>query len=156
MPSSWSLILGYCALTTPMVTAVPLQDNSTPPSNYAPQPMSCLVGALVREGNALADAEKAYLAGRKPVADKALASWLTKVDPAFETSGKMPTMGLAASGGGYRAFLTGAGVVQGLDSQDTIFATGGLWQAISYHAGLSGGAWLVSALAANGWPTISS
>lgn len=52
--------------------------------------------------------------------------------------------------------LTGAGVIQALDSRDTDLRTSGLYQALTYHSGLSGGSWLLSSLAGNNFPTISS
>lgn len=57
------------------------------------------------------------------------------------------TIALAISGGGYRAMLTGAGVMAAYDSR-TLNSTqdgnlGGLLQALSYIGGISGGSWLV-------------
>lgn len=63
---------------------------------------------------------------------------------------------MTTSGGGYRSLLTGAGVIQGLDGRDSNVSTSGLFQALTYHAGLSGGAWLLSSLAGNNYPTVSS
>lgn len=59
------------------------------------------------------------------------------------------------SGGGYRSLLTGGGVIQGLDGRDSNVSTSGLYQAMSYQAGLSGGGWLLSSLAGNNYPTVS-
>jgi lysophospholipase len=54
--------------------------------------------------------------------------------------------------------LSGAGVIQALDSRETGITSSlkGLYQAITYHSGLSGGSWLLSAIAGNDFPTISS
>ncbi len=54
-----------------------------------------------------------------------------------------------------RALLVGAGVIQGLDDRDSEVSTSGLFQALTYQAGLSGGAWLLSSFAGNNYPTIS-
>ena len=45
--------------------------------------------------------------------------------------------------------LAGAGVVQALDGTDSQTSTSGLYQAMTYHAGLSGGSWLLSSLVGN-------
>ncbi|KAF9013961.1 acyl transferase/acyl hydrolase/lysophospholipase [Cyathus striatus] len=68
-----------------------------------------------------------------------------------------PTLGIALSGGGYRAAQYGAGVLSALDmrnisSRDA--GTGGLLQTASYISGLSGGSWLTGSLYANEWPAI--
>ena len=62
---------------------------------------------------------------------------------------------LTTSGGGYRSLLSGAGVIQGLDSRDSDVSTSGLFQGLTYQAGLSGGGWLLSSFAGNNYPTIS-
>lgn len=62
---------------------------------------------------------------------------------------------LTVSGGGTRSLLLGAGVIQGLDARDSNVSTTGLFQGITYQAGLSGGAWLLSSFAGNNFPTIS-
>jgi lysophospholipase len=49
----------------------------------------------------------------------------------------------------------GAGVIQGLDGRDSDVSTSGLFQALTYQAALSGGAWLISSLAGNNYPTIT-
>ena len=63
---------------------------------------------------------------------------------------------LTTSGGGYRSLLLGAGVIQGLNMRDSNISTSGLFQALTYQAGLSGGAWLLSSFAGNNYPTITS
>ncbi|KIY53628.1 hypothetical protein FISHEDRAFT_32937 [Fistulina hepatica ATCC 64428] len=75
-----------------------------------------------------------------------------------EFSGNYSKIGIAISGGGYRAALYGAGVVSALDirnqsAKDT--GTGGLLQVASYLSALSGGSWFASSLYANHFPTIS-
>lgn len=63
---------------------------------------------------------------------------------------------MTTSGGGYRSLLLGAGVIQGMDERDSNVSTSGLYQALTYQAGLSGGAWLLSSLAGNNYPTVTS
>lgn len=68
-----------------------------------------------------------------------------------------PTVGLAVSGGGYRAALVGAGTFNAFDQRNSSAVqagTGGVLQLASYMAGLSGGSWFVSSLAVNNIPPI--
>jgi lysophospholipase len=125
------------------------------PSLYAPISAACPSTPLVRPADGLSTAESTYLGGRKLRANAALKSWLRKTNSAFDTS-KLPTVALTSSGGGYRALLSGAGVLQGFDARDSNVSTSGILQAIQFHAGLSGGAWLLSSFAGNNYPTITS
>jgi lysophospholipase len=49
----------------------------------------------------------------------------------------------------------GAGIIQGLDACDSNISPTGLYQALTYQSGLLGGAWSVSSIAGNNYPTIS-
>ena len=67
----------------------------------------------------------------------------------FGNSSNAPNIGLAFSGGGLRATLTGAGVIQAFDSRDSAGVAnnlGGLLDSTTYLAGLSGGGWLVGSI----------
>ncbi|KAI0743142.1 lysophospholipase [Daedaleopsis nitida] len=71
--------------------------------------------------------------------------------------GALPTLGIATSGGGYRAAIFGAGVLNALDGRKSTSAragTGGLLQAATYLSGLSGGSWLVGSLVQADFPTL--
>ena len=65
---------------------------------------------------------------------------------------------MSSSGGGYRALLGGAGVIQAFDGREQAIRTSfsGLLQGITYQTGTSGGAWLLTSFAVNNYPTISS
>ncbi|KAI0256379.1 phospholipase B [Lactifluus subvellereus] len=68
-----------------------------------------------------------------------------------------PKIGIALSGGGYRAALYGAGVLSALDARNQsskAAGTGGLLQVVSYLSALSGGSWLTGSLYANDFPII--
>ncbi|KAB8346255.1 hypothetical protein FH972_023300 [Carpinus fangiana] len=70
----------------------------------------------------------------------------------------LPNTAIAFSGGGYRAMLNGAGVLAAFDDR-TPNATakgqlGGLLQASTYVAGLSGGNWLVGSIYANNFTSV--
>ena len=70
----------------------------------------------------------------------------------------LPRVALAFSGGGYRSMLTGAGVVAAMDARTpnaSVHGLGGLLQAASHVAGVSGGNWLVGSLAWNNWTAVS-
>jgi len=70
----------------------------------------------------------------------------------------LPNIGIAASGGGWRALLNGAGALAAFDSRtDNSTAAGhlgGLLQSSTYLAGLSGGSWLVGSMYMNNFSTV--
>lgn len=79
----------------------------------------------------------------------------------IERSGQLPpSIGIAVSGGGYRAHMNGAGALAALDNR-TANATspghlGGILQAATYISGLSGGSWLVGSLYIQNHTTVES
>jgi lysophospholipase len=155
MLSSFLLVGGLAAL----VGAAPA-DNAhllhKRVNAYAPITTTCPSTPLVRPASGgIGASEQAYFTARKAKADPALKAWLTKVGFTAAPK-KYPSVGLTVSGGGYRSMLEGAGVIQGLDSRDSKLSTAGLYQALTYQAGLSGGAFLLGSVAGNNWPTISS
>ncbi|KXT04199.1 hypothetical protein AC578_102 [Pseudocercospora eumusae] len=128
---------------------LPILDN-----DYAPKPTACPSTPLVRAANGLSQNEASYFSSRKPKASTALAAWL-KQQGAFSTSSQ-PVIGFASSGGGYRALLETAGVIQALDARDSTANVSGVFQSLTYESGLSGGGWFLSAFSGNNWPTVSS
>ncbi|QSZ30863.1 hypothetical protein DSL72_000421 [Monilinia vaccinii-corymbosi] len=124
-------------------------------SPYAPTSVSCPSGeALVRPAFGLSENEECYREARKAKADVALKKWLQKTNAGFGTD-DLPTIAITHSGGGYRSFLCSAGVTQAFDERDSDVSTSGLFQALTYQAGLSGGSWFISSLAGNNYPTVS-
>jgi len=109
---------------------------------------------LVRRGRSISPGEKAYIDMRREKAGKALKSWLEATGETFKLS-RDPTLAMVSSGGSYRAMLMGAGMVQAMDKRDTLEVTGGLYQAMTYHSGLSGGSWLLTTIFGNAFDTIS-
>jgi len=72
----------------------------------------------------------------------------------------LPNIGIAVSGGGYRALMNGAGFLAAADSR-TVNSTqqggiGGLLQASTYLAGLSGGGWLVGSIFTNNFSSVTA
>jgi lysophospholipase len=126
----------------------PLSSAANITSSYVPLAAKCPSTPLVRKAEGLSPREASYIAARKRVASKALGEWLQQINPGFGVS-DIPTVALASSGGGYRAMLTGAGIVQAFDNRDNKVATKGIYQGLTYHAGLSGGAWMLSSLIGN-------
>ncbi|KAF5660283.1 lysophospholipase plb2 [Fusarium heterosporum] len=138
-------------------------------SAYAPKHATCPSGAIVRDAKGVCAAESDYITRRHREASSALRKWLRSVDEGFNEVTKewsahgngegtnAPVVALTSSGGGYRAMLSGAGVVKAFDGREKVkTGVSGLYQALTYHAGLSGGSWLLSSLAGNDYPTISS
>lgn len=124
-------------------------------SAYAPIPATCPSTPLVRTASGLSESESAYIAARSPIASAALGKWLQKVNSTFGTA-NLPIVALTTSGGGLRSLLIGAGVIQAFDARDSNTGLSGLYQGLTYQAGLSGGGWLLSSIAGNNYPTISS
>jgi len=141
-------VLPVCALNLIALTQAAL-------SGYAPIPAVCPTTPLIRSAHGLSASESAYIAARGPVASAALGKWLQKVNSTFSTA-NLPTVALTTSGGGLRSLLTGAGVIQAFDARDSNTGVSGLYQGLTYQAGLSGGGWLLSSFAGNNYPTISS
>lgn len=161
MWSTTATLAAACALTG-MVNAAPAPVPADKRftlfgigSSYAPVAGSCPAGSLNRPATSINPSEAAYVTARSANAKPALASWLKKVNSGFGTT-SVPNLAIAASGGGYRAMLNSAGVVQAFDSRDSSSGTAGLLQGATYFGALSGGGWLLSSLVGNNWPTVSN
>lgn len=72
----------------------------------------------------------------------------------------VPRIGIAISGGGYRALMNGAGAIAAFDSRTTNATgqgqLGGLLQATTYLSGLSGGSWVVGSIYVQNFTTVES
>ena len=142
---------------------------------YTPVVGPCQEGfTLVRiagaENQTLSADESAYVQARRTqVLPQAWKTYLENVEathvalPSYVASilngsrAQTPNLGIATSGGGYRAAIFGAGVLNALDGRNSSsnnVGLGGLLQAATYLAGLSGGAWLVASLAQADFPTV--
>lgn len=70
----------------------------------------------------------------------------------------LPNIGIAMSGGGWRALNNGAGALAAFDSrvENTTNSgqLGGLLQSATYLTGLSGGGWLVGSIFQNNFSTV--
>lgn len=83
------------------------------------------------------------------------------IDKNSNNRSALPNIGIAASGGGYRALMNGGGALAAFDDR-TVNATadskqlGGLLQSSTYLAGLSGGGWLVGSIYINNFTTVQA
>ncbi|KAJ6484319.1 lysophospholipase [Mycena vulgaris] len=124
---------------------------------------------LVRRGQTISESEARYIEQkRKNVLPGAFKTYLQSVkgtgvqlpkyvEQILESKTQLPTVGISTSGGGYRAALLGAGILNALDARNVSSVqkgTGGLLQAATHLAGLSGGSWLLTSLAQANLPTI--
>lgn len=132
-----SCLVALAALTSAIPTRE-LQLRQSEANAYAPATVKCPpLTKLVRQATSVSADEAEYINKRKCKADSALSKWLEK-QGSFCTTGKLPVVGLASSGGGQRALLEGAGAVQAFDERDGEESVGGIFQSLSYEAGLSG------------------
>jgi lysophospholipase len=141
-------------------------------NSYAPAFVSCPQTSLLRSAGtpqasnqALSSGESSYVSSRT---SQALPNaWRSYLGGNATNTGynldvllrSPPRMGIAVSGGGYRAALFGAGVISALDSRNAsavAAGTGGVLQSATYISGLSGGSWAVSSFAIHDWPTSQS
>lgn len=115
--------------------------------------------------------ETQWLDKRRDKTTSALKDWFGHVTiPDFDAAGyidrvsgnvkNVPNLGIAVSGGGYRAMLNGAGAIKAFDGRTPNSTAqgqvGGLLQSATYLAGLSGGSWLVGSIYMNNFTTIST
>lgn len=102
----------------------------------------------------MCEEEQVYIHHRRKLTDLALMDFFSRNQiPSFDYEdflnglAKPITIALALSGGGYRAMLTGGGVMTAYDSRTPNStkegSLGGLLQSLSYIGGISGGSWLV-------------
>ena len=145
----------------------------SPTDSYAPGNVVCPSDLkMLREAVGLSDQETDWLKKRDAITQPILKQWLetrfakteaeqTLINEVFNAGStsneRLPRIGIAASGGGYRAMLCGAGQIAGLDNRTrngTEAGLGGLLESSTYLAGLSGGNWLVGSLAFNNWTSV--
>lgn len=155
--------LGHLSLLLASVAAPALAWN--PGNSYAPTRLECPSSDsnFITSAHALSKNESDWVSARHNVTDPILIDFLdrmnmTDFDASSFLSNVSLSIGLAFSGGGYRAMLCGAGQLSALDNR-TVNATntghlGGLLQASTYLAGLSGGNWMVNSIVLNNFTTV--
>ncbi|KAK3115845.1 Lysophospholipase 1 [Teratosphaeriaceae sp. CCFEE 6253] len=141
------------------------------PHGYTPQVGNCPTNRpVVRPASSLSPNETAWLELRRnatiePMRDLLSRLNITGLDTTSyinehqSNASALPNIGIALSGGGLRAMLNGAGIIEAFDDR-TPNATsaghlGGLLQSATYMSGLSGGSWLVGSLYSNNFTSIA-
>ncbi|KAM0257927.1 hypothetical protein ACHAQJ_004085 [Trichoderma viride] len=140
------------------------------PKGYAPSTANCPSDRPeIRIGGDLSPQEKEWLPRRRNETIAPIRAFLDRIAiPGFNSdrylsnvekdSTALPNIGLAVSGGGYRAMLNGAGAIAAWDSRspgsNATGNLGGLLQSATYLSGLSGGGWLVGSIYTNNFTTI--
>lgn len=140
---------------------VGIANCGSPTNSYAPGRIVCPESKLTRSSlEGLNPAEKTYIDQRYILAKQSLNQFLQGANLSdFDTDSFLntsnPTIGLAFSGGGYRAMLSGAGELSALDSRIAVPSIlSGILQSANYIVGLSGGNWLTGTIASNNLITI--
>ncbi|GAO18021.1 uncharacterized protein UV8b_00862 [Ustilaginoidea virens] len=143
------------------------------PNGYAPSPVDCPASrpAVRLAAAGLSAQERAWLPRRRNATVAPMRALLKRIAiPGFDVDGylgradgqppaaALPNIGLAVSGGGYRAMLNGAGALAAWDARssgsDARGNLGGLLQSATYLSGLSGGSWLVGSIYANNFTSV--
>ncbi|KAM0456595.1 hypothetical protein ACHAO4_003625 [Trichoderma viride] len=140
------------------------------PKGYAPSTVDCpSERPVIRLGSHLSPQEKEWLPRRRNETIAPIRALLDRISiPGFNSDRylsnvekdptALPNIGLAVSGGGYRALQNGAGAIAAWDARSTDANStgklGGLLQSATYISGLSGGGWLVGSIYTNNFSTV--
>lgn len=121
------------------------EKNNTDNSGYAPWQVTCPTGyTWVRNATKIGTLEESYLGDR---ASQIKAAWTSQLEATSLKSPRTPNIGIAMSGGGYRAMINGAGGA--FLQNDTQGSVGDILGLANYVSGLSGGSWALSSFFAN-------
>lgn len=142
------------------------------PNGYAPAAVDCpSTRPSIRSASRLSDSERSWLEKRRNNTVQPLRDFLTRiaipdfdagsyVDANRNNASALPNIAVAVSGGGYRALMNGAGALAAFDSRTNNSTSsghlGGLLQATTYLAGLSGGGWLVGSIMVNNYTSVQA
>ncbi|KAK5104725.1 Lysophospholipase 1 [Lithohypha guttulata] len=142
------------------------------PQGYTPSEVDCpSSGVSVRLATALSQNETEWISRRRSATIQPMRDFLSRmnisefdagqyIDDNSNNASAIPNIGLAFSGGGWRALLNGAGVLKAFDSRTNNSTApghmGGLLQSANYIAGLSGGNWLVGSIYMNNFSTVDA
>ena len=158
----------YTENETHEIRSLPVNSDGS----YAPQLGGCPKDApQIRIGGNLSSSELEWLPTRRnttlgPMIDLLNRANITGLDVDEyirnhkDNASALPNIGIACSGGGYRAMLACAGVVEAFDSRTNGSTDkghiGGLLQSTTYLSGLSGGNWMVGSLYSNNFTSVQS
>ena len=159
-------------LTSPVAASLDVRAFPGAPDGYTPKGSNCpSTKPSIRSASSLSKNETSWLERRRNYTTQHLGDLLKRCSiTGFDAQAyisnheknvsALPNVGIAVSGGGYRALLNGGGAIQAFDSrEDNSTASGhlgGLLQSATYLAGLSGGGWLVGSIYVNNFTTISN
>ncbi|KAI1114953.1 lysophospholipase [Nemania sp. NC0429] len=144
---------------------------NSPSGSYAPAEVDCpSQRPTIRDADTLSPSEVQWLKKRRAKTIDPLKAFFKLANiPDFDAPGfvqsnsddfsVVPNIGIAVSGGGYRALMNGAGFLAAADARvpgsTDAGGIGNLLQATTYLAGLSGGGWLVGSIFANNFSSIT-
>ncbi|RFU30347.1 hypothetical protein B7463_g5992, partial [Scytalidium lignicola] len=159
------------ALAAPL-TAIKRALPNSPSRGYAPASVNCPpTSPTVRRASAVSQDEVNWLQVRRNQTVQPMIDLLSRANiSGFDATSyinnvsrsvtDLPNIAIAASGGGYRALMNGAGFLAAADNRTTNSTgpgqIGGLLQATTYLAGLSGGGWLVGSLFSNNFSSVET
>ncbi|EON68083.1 hypothetical protein W97_07231 [Coniosporium apollinis CBS 100218] len=142
------------------------------PSGYTPGRVDCpSERPILRDASALSQQETTWLESRRSNTVGPMRDLLSRlnitgldtnayIDNNANNATALPNIGVACSGGGYRALMNGAGALAAFDSRTpnstSVGHLGGLLQSATYLSGLSGGGWLVGSLYTNNFTSVQS
>ncbi|KAI4175979.1 MAG: hypothetical protein LQ343_001261 [Gyalolechia ehrenbergii] len=142
------------------------------PNGYTPEHLDCPSDSpTIRNAETLSSSERSWLDTRRSNTIDPMRDLLQRINiPDFdgseyisnnaENQSALPNIGIAVSGGGYRALMNGAGAIAAFDVREDNATSaghlGGLLQSATYLSGLSGGGWLVGSLFINNFTTVSA
>ncbi|KAF2276687.1 lysophospholipase [Westerdykella ornata] len=151
-----------------------LEKRATPqaPNGYAPAPVDCpSIRPSIRSAAELSPNEQEWLQRRRANTIEPMRDLLGRlnitgfnaqqfIDNNRNNASALPNIAIAFSGGGYRAMTNGAGALAAFDSRTSNSTSagqiGGLLQAATYVAGLSGGGWLVGSIYSNNFTSVQN
>ncbi|KAL6452482.1 PLB2 Lysophospholipase 2 [Candida maltosa Xu316] len=146
---------------------ITLVSASSPSGGYAPGVVQCPANlngsSLIREANSISSSEKEWIEKRQLKSNQALVNFLGSANlDSFnaekfvnENNSSGINLGLAFSGGSYRAMLNSAGALMALDDRTTFNGSlGGILQSANYIGALSGSSWLLGSLAMQNFTSV--
>lgn len=172
----WCLVLASNSITAKPITQPSelgaLIERATPdaPNGYTPTEVDCpSPRPSIRSASSLSPSELSWLPTRRNITVQPMRDFLNRVNISGldintyiqgDDPNALPNIGIAISGGGYRAMMNGAGAIAAFDSRtpnsNGTRQLGGLLQSATYLAGLSGGNWLVGSLYVNNFTSVQS
>ncbi|KIJ52230.1 hypothetical protein M422DRAFT_156996 [Sphaerobolus stellatus SS14] len=138
----------------------PWAGSYAPKSNVQCPPNTPLIRSFSPSNQTLNSDELSYINDRLQKVPQAWKDWLgdgSQLGYNLDDFKQLPRVGMAMSGGGFRASLYGASVMNAFDIRNGTAkakGTGGFLQTALYMSGLSGGSWVISGLSFNNFPTL--